>query len=80
MIGEILRTFLGWCLLLNIAILLLTAIIIIPLKHPISRLHAKIFGLEEKVVLRSYFQYMACYKIAIIVLNLVPYITLLIMV
>jgi len=34
------------------------------------------FGLNEMDVARAYFQYLAQYKIAIFVLNLVPYIAL----
>ncbi len=46
------------------------------MRSPISQIHAKMFGLNEVDLSRAYFQYLAQYKIAIFVLNLVPYIAL----
>ncbi|QSH40199.1 hypothetical protein P0136_00930 [Lentisphaerota bacterium ZTH] len=78
-INEVLREFLGWSLLLNIALMILSVIVILPFKRAFAKLHAKMFGISEKQVLRGYYQFMTYYKIAIIVLNLVPYIALVIM-
>ena len=41
--------------------------------------HGKMFGLSEADLSRQYFQYVANYKIAIVVFNLVPYIALVLM-
>ena len=42
----------------------------------ITRYHSALFGLDEKDLGRAYFQYLAQYKIAIIVLNIAPYLAL----
>ena len=41
-----------------------------------SKIHAKMFGIDEESVRQMYFQILSMYKIAFIVLNLVPYLAL----
>tara|TARA_R110001583_G_scaffold171120_3_gene324623 strand:- start:2292 stop:2534 length:243 start_codon:yes stop_codon:yes gene_type:complete len=77
---EVLTEFLGWASVINIAILLLSTIGLIAMRNAITGIHSKLFGLDEKDLGRAYFQYLAQYKIAIIVLNITPYIALKIMV
>ena len=67
---------LGWCTAINIGLLMVAAIFLALMRGPISQIHAKMFGLNEADLSRAYFQYLAQYKIAIFVLNLVPYIAL----
>jgi len=76
---EILREFFGWCSLISIGLLMFSAIFIVLLRQPIARMHAKMFGLEESDLSRAYFQYLAQFKIAIIVFNIVPYFALRVM-
>jgi hypothetical protein len=76
---ETLREFLGWCTAINFGMLILASAVLIPMRSSISRIHAGMFGLDEADLSRAYFQYLAQYKIAIFVLNLVPYIALRIM-
>ena len=79
MTTETLTELLGWACVINIALLLFTTIIVIAMRGTISRIHSSLFGLDEKDLGRAYFQYIAQYKIAIIVLNIAPYIALKIM-
>ena len=79
MTTDVLVTFLGWCSVINIVILMLSSVLLILLKEPVSRIHSKMFALEQKLVLQAYFQYLANYKIAILVLNIIPYFALKIM-
>jgi hypothetical protein len=72
--------FLGWCSVINIGILVFSTIILILLKEPISRLHSKLFKVNQADLPSMYFQYLGNYKIAIIIFNLVPYIALKVMV
>lgn len=74
-----LTTFFGWCSIINLGILLFSTIILSAFKKPISKIHSKVFGINQDDIPLIYFQYLGCYKIAIILLNLVPYITLKIM-
>ena len=74
-----LTTFFGWCSIINLGILLFSTIILSAFKKPISTIHSKVFGLNQDDIPLIYFQYLGNYKIAIILLNFVPYITLKIM-
>ena len=76
---ETLTEFLGWVSVINIAFLLISGILVILMRGPISKIHSKIFGLDQKDLGRAYFQYLAQYKIAMLVLSIAPYIALKIM-
>ena len=71
-----LRELLGWCLLINVGIMFLSTVSLILMRGWVSRLHANMFELDETWVRQGYFSYLANYKIAVIVLNLVPWISL----
>lgn len=79
MTNETLTELLGWASVVNIALLFISTIMVIAIRGPISKIHSSLFGLDEKDLGRAYFQYIAQYKIAIIVLNIAPYIALKIM-
>ncbi|RKZ95980.1 MAG: hypothetical protein DRQ46_07695, partial [Gammaproteobacteria bacterium] len=70
---ESLTELLGWASIINIAILLFSTLLLIAMRGAITNLHSKLFGLDEKDLGRAYFQYLAQYKIAIIMLNITPY-------
>ena len=76
---EELTTLLGWSSVINIAILSVSTIAVIAMRGAITGIHSRLFGMNEKDLGRAYFQYLAQYKIAIIVLNITPYIALKIM-
>ncbi len=76
---ETLTIFLGWCTALNIGVLVVAFIFVTLMRGPAVRTHRKMFGLDEVELSRQYFQYLRQYKIAIFVLNLIPYIALKIM-
>ena len=73
---ETIRTFLGWCTVINIGIFMLSSILIIAIRRTVSRIHSKMFNLDEKYTAQAYFQWLGQYKIAIIVFNIVPYFAL----
>lgn len=79
MTNETLTELLGWASVVNIALLFISTIMVIAIRGPISKIHSSLFGLDEKDLGRAYFQYIAQYKIAIIVLDIAPYIALKIM-
>ncbi|MEN8727560.1 MAG: DUF6868 family protein [Sulfurovum sp.] len=76
---QTLTEFLGWASVINISILLISSISLILMRESIMRIHSKMFGLDDTHLSRAYFQYLAQYKIAIFIFNLVPYIALKIM-
>lgn len=76
---ETLTEFLGWSSLINMIILLFVSILLVLMRQSIMNIHSKMFGLKETHLSEAYFQYLAQYKIAIFIFNLVPYIALKIM-
>jgi hypothetical protein len=73
---ETLTELLGWSSIINITILLFTTLGLIAMRGWISGMHSRLFELDEKDLGRAYFLYLAQYKIAIIVLNIAPYLAL----
>ena len=59
-----------------VVLLVVSSITVIAARQSISRIHGRMFGLEPADLSRAYFQYLAQYKIAIIVFSLTPYIAL----
>jgi hypothetical protein len=76
---EEITALLGWASAINIVVLLFSTPVLIAMRGGIAKIHSQLFGLDEKDLGRAYFQYLAQYKIAIIVLNIAPYISLKIM-
>ena len=73
---ETIITFFGWTTVINFVLLFFSSIMVITTRGAISRIHGKMFGLESADLSRAYFQYIAQYKIAIIVFSLTPYVAL----
>ena len=73
---EIVRSALGWCTLINMAMLLVWLVMFICAKGFIYKVHSKWFRIPEDQFDRIHYSAMAHYKLAIFVLNLVPYIAL----
>lgn len=72
-------SFLGWCTLINVGLLLVSSVLLFLFKGYISQIHSRMTGVEPEKLMTLYFQYLAHYKILIIVFNLVPYVSLKIM-
>ncbi|MFK5922756.1 MAG: hypothetical protein QM496_11310 [Verrucomicrobiota bacterium] len=66
----------GWISLINMSLLLLSTVLLFSLKPVVVKMHSKMFGLDGKDLNRAYFQYLAQFKILIIVFNVTPYIAL----
>lgn len=73
---ETVTAFFGWTTVVNFGLLFISAIAVITMRATISKIHGKMFGLEAADLSRAYFQYLAQYKIAVIVFSLTPYIAL----
>ena len=71
-----LREFMGWSSVINICLLTTTTLAVILMRESITKLHEKMFGIDARELPRIYFQYVAQYKLAIIILNIVPYVAL----
>lgn len=74
-----LTEFLGWASVINLAMLFLAAGMLVFMRDSIAAIHSRFFDLDDSELNKVYFQYLAQYKIAIIMLNIVPYFALKIM-
>ena len=77
---DAVTAFFGWTTVINFILLFVSSIVVITTRGSISRIHGRMFGLETADLSRAYFQYIAQYKIAIIVFSLTPYVALKLMV
>lgn len=77
---ESLTTFLGWCSVINITILILSTLMMIIMRDFAVKIHSGLFRVDAEALPITYLQYLGNYKIAIIILNIVPYIALRIMI
>ena len=73
---EIMIEFFGWCSIINIGILFVSALIILVFRESILRIHGKMYHLDDEILLKIYLQYLALYKILIIIFSIVPYFAL----
>ena len=73
---ETLVAFLGWSLVINLGLYLFSVICLITMRGLVTGIHAKMFGVKEEELPMIYFRYIAHYKIALIVFNLVPYVAM----
>lgn len=71
--------FLGWCVVINIALLSFTAVVILLFKEQVASLHSRLFCIERAELERLYFNWLGNYKLINVVFFLVPYIALKIM-
>ena len=69
-------SFLGYCLILNYAILIIWFFAFVFIKNFIKKLHLQWFKLSDTQFDAIHYSAMAIYKILILVFNLVPYIAL----
>ena len=77
-INEI-TIFLGCCTVLNVAVLTVAVLFLTLFKKFIINLHSKLLGVNAAELPGLYFKYLANYKVAILVFNLIPYASLKIM-
>lgn len=76
---PVLANFLGWCTVINFAMLAFATISLMILQNWIANLHSAWFGIDRKDLPKLYFRFLANYKLLIIVFNFVPYIALRVM-
>lgn len=73
---DVVRTFFGWALVLNLLFYTITAFALMAFKARVSGLCARFFGVEEQAALNASFAYLAHYKLLVIVFFLAPYFAL----
>lgn len=69
-------SFLGWCTVINFALLMFTAIVIFSCRNIVLNIHSRLSGVSRNELTKLYFSFLSYYKLAIIMLNFVPYLAL----
>ena len=73
---ALLKEFFMWCTLINLGLLVWTAVMCLTARQFIHRVHGKMFGLNENTINTVLYGFLGLYKIVFIVFCLVPYIAL----
>lgn len=76
---DLIKEFIGWCSVINIAMLFVSTLMIMILRGFIVKIHANLTGVSEEDLPRIYLEFLGNYKILIIMFNVVPYVALSIM-
>ncbi len=71
-----LKEFFKWCTIINVALLILSAIMIIAAPDFIYSAHGQLFLMPREVFDVVLYAFLGLYKIVILVFNLVPYVAL----
>jgi len=71
-----LREFLGWCTIINYAVLIYWFIMLVWAHNLVYRAHSRWFRLSEEAFDAMNYGGMGLYKLGIFVFNLVPYLVL----
>ncbi len=68
-----------WMSIINICLFIVSAILTMFLKKVVCKMHGKLFGIDESKISVVLYGYLGIYRIFILVFNLVPYCSLLIL-
>lgn len=73
---ETLTTFFGWCAVINFGIMLLGVSFFSVFHGFAGRISARMFGITEQDAKVTFFRVFQQYRLALVVLNIVPWIAL----
>ena len=73
---ETLTAFFGWLTIVNLGVYALTAIMIMLFRGLMVRMNARLFGLSEERIMTSVFEWVARFKLAIILFAFAPWLAL----
>lgn len=71
-----LTDFFMWMTVLNVGILILSSVLAMSLRSFLCKSHGRLFGIEEKQVAAAAYNYLGNYRLLVIVLNIVPFLSL----
>ncbi len=74
-----LKSLLGWCLVINYGVLIVWFVFVVTARDWVFGLHARLFGVERDLVQAEHFKLFGQFKLLVMVLNLAPWLALLIM-
>lgn len=67
-----LATFFGWSTVLNIGLLIFAAFVLVVFNVQVKTLHVKYIAFDTASLNTLCFRFLGCYKLAVIMLSLVP--------
>ena len=73
---QTLEQVLFWCMVANLALLVLSVILVAGFKPMVLRLHAKMFGVPEDFVARALYVFLGAYKMVTFFFVVIPWIAL----
>ncbi|MGI9393832.1 MAG: DUF6868 family protein [Boseongicola sp.] len=73
---EVLTQFFAWMTVINLALFLISVVFSMLFRDFGTAMHARMFGMDPNRVAEIWYFYLGAFKIAIIVLNLTPYLAL----
>ena len=73
---ETLTTFVGWCAVINIGVLVVALLPLSVFHEGVGTLSARLFGVTPEEAKVTHFRVFQQYRLAIVVLNIAPYIAL----
>ena len=76
MVIEHLRSVLGWCTLINYALLLFWFVVFILAHDSLHRLHGRWFSMSAEKFDVAHYTLMGVFKLGILLFNLVPYLSI----
>ena len=71
-----LHDFFLWSLVVNACIYIISVVGVLSLRSFMCKIHGKLFGVSEEIASKVMYQYLAIYKLLLIVFNLVPWIAI----
>lgn len=71
-----LQTFLGWNLIIHFGMLLLVVVLLTLGRNWVFGMHQKFFDMSKEQLSRSYFKFIAIYKLLVLVFVVVPYVVI----
>ncbi len=74
-----LQTFLGWCTVINMGLLLFSSLLLATAKNWVYGIHSKLFSISRESFNNMIYGFLGVYKLLIFVFCLVPWAALLIM-
>ncbi len=72
-----LTEFFKWMTIINVGLLILSSLLDMVLKNVMGKIHGKLFGIKENEVAIVAYGYLGMYRVLVLVFNIVPYISLL---
>ena len=68
-----------WMTIINICLFIISSLLTMALKKTVCKMHGKLFGIDEGKVSVVLYCYLGVYRIFILIFNIVPYLSLLIL-